>query len=442
VTAELGLLLVVGFVALAVEVGHLYNVRRNIQMAADAAAIAGALELQSCNGTANCAAMQTAVQSALNENGLTGSTLATNCATGSGTGLVVTVNNPPCAMGASDPNFGKNGYVEVTVSQSQPTYFARVLGTTSIPIAARAEAARSGGANCVYALDQSGSNAISVDLLAVVNSSCGIVDESKSSTAFGCNLLASVNASQINVAGGAENLLCGISPAPTTNAKMPSTADPLAYLPKPSVPVCGNSTSSPYYGSSVPLTIAGTAVLNPTFAYCGGITILPTANVTFEPGTYVIKSNLGLLGINPGGMTISLLANVTGNGVTFYNYGPSGGITFLLSSATLGGITLTAPTSGTYSGILFFQDPGDTAPATLLGNTSLNTDLEGAFYFPTARVSYAVSGPAKYNILVADDIDFVVLSFAGNNLGSSFGNNYSGLPLGSPVAGNAVSLMQ
>jgi hypothetical protein len=72
-----------------------------------------------------------------------------------------------------------------------------------------------------------------------------------------------------------------------------------------------------------------------------------------------------------------------------------------------------------------FRDPGDTAPATILGNTSLNTDLEGAFYFPTARVSYAVSGPAKYNILVADEIDFILLTFAGTNYGSSFASDYS-----------------
>jgi len=442
VTAELGLIVVIGFVALAVDVGHLYNVRRNLQVAADAAAIAAALEIKACAGVANCSAMQTAAQAALTENGLPDSTLAVNCAAPTGTGLVVTVNDPPCALGASDPNNGKGGFVEVTLSEPTPTYFARLVGFANMTISTRAEATRSAAASCVYALDRTASNAISVDLLATVSSSCGMVDESSSQWAFGCNLLAAVQGTQISVVGGAESLLCGINPAPTTGAKMPSPADPLAYLPKPTVPVCGTSTSSPYYGSSVPLVIAGNAVLHPTFAYCGGITILPTANVTFEPGTYAIKSTPGLLGINPGGLTISLLSNITGNGVTFYNYGPSGGVTFLLSSVTLGGVTLTAPTSGTYSGVLFFQDPGDTAPATILGNSSLNTNLEGAFYFPTARVSYAVSGPANYNVLVADDIDFVLLTFGSTNGGSTFGNNYSALVDGSPVAGNSVVLVQ
>ncbi len=442
VTAELGLLLLVSLLALGIDVGHLYNVRRQVQMAADAAAIAAALEIQPCAGTTNCSKMNNAAQAALVENGLTGSTVVNNCAASPVGGLVITVNDPPCAMGSHDPNNGKSGYVEVTVAEAAPTFFAKIFGISTMPILARAEATRVGGGNCIYALDPTAVNSISVDLLAVLNSNCGIVDESNSPAAFGCNLLAAVNASQIKVNGGAESLLCSISPNPTTNAGVPTPADPLAYLPKPTVPSCGTSTSSPYYGSSAALTIAGTAVLDPSFAYCGGITILPTANVTFLPGTYVIKSTAGFLGINPGGLSIALGANVTGSGVTFYNYGPSGGVTFLLPSLTLGSVSLTAPTSGTYSGILFFQDPGNTAAATILGSTSLNSTLEGAFYFPKARVSYAVSGPAKYEILVAKDIDFTLLTFAGSSSQTSFGSDYSGLASGSPVAGGKVALVQ
>jgi Flp pilus assembly protein TadG len=442
VAAELGLLVIIGCVALGVDVGHLYNAKRNLQAAADSAAVAGALEIEACEGTPNCTAMQTAVQAAVAEDGLTVGGTATNCGTSAASGIIVSVNDPPCAMGASDPNYGKASYVEVTVSEQVPTYFARVLGFSSVPLIARAEAARTGNPNCIYALDPSSSNSISTDLLAVVNAHCGVVDESSSSSAFGCNLLASFSATKINVTGGDESLLCGISPNPTTGVKVPTPADPLAYLPTPTVPACGTSTGSPYDGSSSTLTLIGNVTLKPDYAYCGGIVILPGANVTFEPGTYVIKSAPGLLGIPVGGLTISLLANVTGTGVTFYNYGPVGGVTFLVSAVTLGGVTLTAPTSGTYSGILFFQDPGNTTAATILGDSSLNSDLEGAMYFPTARVSYAVNVPAKYNILVAYDIDFVLLSFSGTNFKSSFSNDYSSLTMGSPIAGNTVALMQ
>ncbi len=442
VLAAVGVSVLVSFLGLAIDVGHLRYVKRNLQAAADAAALAAAIEIQSCYGTQNCATMQTAAQNALVENGLTGSTLVTNCATTAVSGLELMVNNPACSLGAADPNTGNGSYVEVVVSQTEPTYFARLIGWNNVPIVARAEAARAGGCCCVYALDPSGSGAITVDLLATLHSSCGIVDESSSSSALSCNLLASVTATQINIVGGDQHLLCGISPTPRTGISMPNPADPLAYLPKPSVPACGTSTSSPYHGSGTALNISGTATLYPDYAYCGGINIQPGANVTFQPGTYVLTSTNGGAARNPGGLTVDLLSSVTGTGVTFYNYGPAGGITFALSGVTLGGVSLTAPTSGTYSGILFFQDPGNTTQATIVGSPVFNTTLQGAYYFPKAKVVYALSGGIAYNILDAYDIEFAALTLGGTSLTSAFTNNYSTLSNGSPVAGTSAVLVQ
>lgn len=47
-------------------------------------------------------------------------------------------------------------------------------------------------------------------------------------------------------------------------------------------------------------------------------------NVTFAPGTYVLTSKNGGVTKYPGGLTTSLGVHVVGNGVTFYNYGPTG----------------------------------------------------------------------------------------------------------------------
>jgi Flp pilus assembly protein TadG len=442
VLAAVGLGLIVAFLGLGVDVGHLRYVKRNLQTAADAAALAAAIEVQSCDGTEACTAMQTAAQDALSENGFSGSTVVTDCATTAVSGLKLMVNNPPCALGTADPNHGKGSYVEVQLSQSQPTYFAGLVGWNNVPIVARAEAARTGGCCCIFALDPSGANAITVDLLAVVTASCGIMDESSSRYAFTCNLLAGVAVSQINVVGGDESLLCGISPTPKTGVSVPVPADPLAYLPKPAVPACGTSTGSPYHGSASALNIYGTATLYPDYAYCGGINLLPGANVTFEPGTYVLTSSNNGANRSPGGLQIDLGTNVTGTGVTFYNYGPSGGITFGLASVTLGTVNLVAPTSGSYEGILFFQDPGNTSQATILGTSALNTSLQGAFYFPKAKVAYALSGPVAYNILDAYDIEFVLLTLGGDSLSSAFSNNYTSLADGSPVAGSGAVLVQ
>jgi hypothetical protein len=141
-------------------------------------------------------------------------------------------------------------------------------------------------------------------------------------------------------------------------------------------------------------------------------------------------------------LTIDLGTTVNGAGVTFYNYGPSGGIQFSFSSFTSGGVSLVAPVSGTYAGILFFQDPRDTAGATILGSPSWNTLLEGSYYLPTASVTFAFSGPVNYNILVAYDIEFAYLTFGSTTLTSGFSSNYSTLVNGSPTSGSSAVLVQ
>ena len=437
----IGAVFVVAVVGLAVDVGNLGYGEHKLQAAAESAALAAALEVTSCNGSNACSAMQTAAQSSLNENGVTGSTIATNCATPTSSTLTLMVNNPPCFTGASDPNYGKTGTVEVVLSTTVQTYFARVIGFNNVPLIARAEAAKTNNPNCIYALDQTGGNAITVDALASLNATCGVIDESKASNAFSCNLLAAVHATKLKITGGLETFLCNATPYPTTGATTPSPADPLAWLPTPTVSSCGSSYSSPYHGANGPLLIVGTATLYPDAAYCGGIVILPTANVTFMPGTYVIRSG-GLLGLQ-GGLSIDLASSVSGSGVTFYNYGPIGGVNFVAASLTLGKVTLTAPTTGTYTGILFFQDSGNTTPDVIAATSSWNTTLEGAYYFPSSTVTCAVTGPANYNILVAKDIIFAALSFpAGTLSNTSFSSNYSSLVNGSPLSGSGVALVQ
>jgi Flp pilus assembly protein TadG len=440
VVAALGVFVLVSVLGMAIDIGTVRATQRKLQAAAEAGALAAALEIPSCNGINNCAAMVTAAQAALTENGFSVSSVTTNCAAPAGSGLTLTINNPPCALSTGDPNNGNNDYAEVVVSESQPTSFARLVGFTVFHPMARAEAARTGNPNCVYALDRTGGNAITVAALAVVRSSCGIVDESNASNAFSCDILAAIHAPQLKVVGGASNFLCLGMTQPRTGAALPSPADPLAYLPKPAVGACGTTTSSPYSGSPNPLLLVGNAILTPG-VYCGGINIGPTANVTFQPGIYTICSG-GLLGLQ-GGLSFDLGANVVGNGVMFYNYGPIGGVTLVLSSVSAGNLTLTAPTTGTYHGVLFDQDPQNTSPAIILGNSSLNTVLQGAYYFPTATVTTAVSGPAQYNILVAKDIIFAVLTAGSTTLNSTtFANNYASLSSGSPLAGSGAVLVQ
>jgi hypothetical protein len=277
------------------------------------------------------------------------------------------------------------------------------------------------------------------------------VDESSAWNALSCNLIASISASQIQVTGGSEGFLCLLpNTVPKTGVPVPSPADPFAAtVPKPPIPACGSGSGSTYHGytagplSAVPLTLTllnGPVTLYPDQAYCGGILIAAGANVTFMPGTYVIKSG-GLLGL-VGGLSISVLSNVSGTGVTFYNYGPIGAIAMVGSSINLGGsVHLVAPTSGPYACMLFMQDPGNTTGAVILGSANWNTVLEGAYYFPNANVLYAASMPVNYNILVAKDIEYVA-TYATVSLTSSFSNDYSSVPNGCPMAGGGSVMVQ
>lgn len=108
VTTALCMLMFIAILGLAIDFGHFLLVKRNLQGAADAAALAAALEARSCNGTQVCTAMQSAAQGALQENGLAADTVITNC-TGTASGVTLTLNNPPCAI-SGDPNSGKTTY--------------------------------------------------------------------------------------------------------------------------------------------------------------------------------------------------------------------------------------------------------------------------------------------------------------------------------------------
>ncbi|WP_176441558.1 pilus assembly protein TadG-related protein [Granulicella rosea] len=437
ILASMGMVVILGFMGLALDVGNVRYAKGKLQSAADAAAVAAAVEYPNCTGQTYCAAMQNAALSSLAENGITGASIVTNCSTASTSGVTLMLNTPPCLLGTSDPNRNKTNVLEVAVTEPQPLYFARVLGFGSFNISARSEAGKVSNGNCVYALDKTGGNAITVDALAAVNATCGMVDESSAWNALSCNVLAVLNAPHLSVVGGDQNFLCAVPKAPTTGIAMPSPADPLSYLTPPAATSCGTSKASPYTGAASQLTILlGSVTLNPGH-YCGGIVVGPLANVTFNPGTYDLSStNCGLLGtglLGDGGLSIDLLSNVQGNGVTFYNRGPCGSITTLLSSVSLGAVNLSAPTTGQYAGILFYQDPQNTTPATLLGSLAVNTKLEGADYFPSALVNYAVSGQARYNMLVAKDIDFVLLTVGTNKQTTAFANDYTALPGGPPI---------
>ncbi len=390
------LLLLAGFLGLAIDTGYLEWVKTRMQTAADAAAIGGVQEIK-MNGAANV------VSAARGDAALNGFT------DGQG-GVSVTVNNPPSGGYSTTDSTG----VEVIVAQKVSAFFMGAVGASSVTLQARAVARQASGTVCVVSLDPSAAGAFTASNGANVQIGCGIMVNSASSTAFTVSGGTTVKAASIWITGGS-TVTGGSSTTPTASTGIPAMSDPLANISPPDVGDCK------YYNTVVG---GGQTKTLPPGVYCNGINLGNGAHITFAPpGNYILKG---------GGLNIQGGVTVTGTGVTFYNTS-GGGYSYQPFNFSNGAtVTLSAPTTGPLAGILLFQDRNIVSSAVnnFLGGTT-NT-LDGALYFPTTPVSYSggtnVSG--TYTIVVARTINF--------QGGCKVNNDYSSLPGGSPIKGNAT----
>lgn len=423
------LVVLCGFMGLAIDVGRLRAEAIKLQTAADAAALAGALEINYCNGTASCTAMQDSAKAAVGENGLTVSSFVTACPGKPGTGVTLMLFNGPCYLGTTDPNHGNARYVETVVANQVPWAFASVFGLPPVTLTARSEAALGLPQFCVYALDPSAQKTISFTGGASLNASCGVMDDSSSKQALALSGSSEVDATAVWVHGDVSNSGT-INPAPVTG--VPALSDPLASLPQPTPASCSSQpdpksvANSIYYGAKSAISIsAGTnATFNPG-TYCGGITLSGSSSAKFEPGLYIIEGNVTF----SGGDTVTVDTTKPDPGVTIYLYSGQWSMT---GSNT---VNLIAPTSGTYSGILFFQNPNDTNSFTVSGGAS--SVWQGTIYIPGAPISLTGgANVAAYTILIAKQI-----SGTGNSV-FNVGADYSSLPDGPPIHSKTSVLVQ
>jgi hypothetical protein len=140
--------------------------------------------------------------------------------------------------------------------------------------------------------------------------------------------------------------------------------------------------------------------------------------------------------LNGGGLHVT--GTAIGTDVTIYNTGTGAGacntcygaITTLLA----GGSSLSAPTTGTYAGILVFQDKNNTQTASFDANLGFGTFMEGAYYFPNATVQFLadLGASAAYTILVAKQVEWLF------SLQFTIHADYSSLPNGSPIKNTGV----
>ena len=237
---------------------------------------------------------------------------------------------------------------------------------------------------CMAVLDPTASQAFTAGNGATATlSSCGLAVNSDSSTALTVTGGAHVTASSIQVVGGYSiNNGGSTTPTPTTGA--PPTADPFANVPSPSIGTCLNHPNYTQWGTN------GTYQIYPG-TYCGGLAVSNGVTGYFNPGVYVIDGG----GIQFGSGT------VIGSGVTFYITGTSFTNNQLVSINNGMTVNLSAPTSGTYQGLLFFQDRtiNNTALSSSFGGGASMT-LTGAMDFPTTALQFNNGSSSTANVAI------------------------------------------
>jgi Flp pilus assembly protein TadG len=417
-------------IGLVTDLGYMQYVKKSTQAAADAAARAAIIEFHksnygasySCGGSVVCQAAPqycdptiTTPSNAIEngclyakQNGFTHNS-SQDVTYVSGTSA-----SPPTVAGLSSASY----WVTFRVTQVVPQLFSAAAGNMSGMVTSRATAAVTGSRDCIYALNPAAVG-VSIGGTASLTSACGIYVDSSNAAAISTNGSAVLSAPEYNVVGNVSTH-APLTPAPNTGAS--PAADPLAALPAPAAP----TYTCDYKNYNAPNWT------NPTLSpgvYCGGIAV-KNNNYTFLPGNYILVG---------GGLTTQdANSNIAGSGVMFYNTfgatdkGPqSYSPTNIAATST---VNLTAPTSGTYTGILFFDDRGAPTgnPDSYGGGSS--AVYQGAIYNRNNGITmYGNSSvTAQYTILIADTITMIGTS--------GFNDNYTSLAGGSPI--KQVSLVE
>ncbi|MGB6719252.1 MAG: pilus assembly protein TadG-related protein [Terracidiphilus sp.] len=398
-------MVMIGFLAFAMDVGYFFHEKRMAQSAADAAAVAAAEEL--ANGST---AETNAAKAAAKANGFD-TTLATNPA-------VVTLTtqssgNYSNAGSASSPS----SWVQAVVSQPIHSFFMGAVnkGMQTLTISASATAgAGAATPTCICLTGTTGMDLNMSNDAQLSATSCQVTADSSSSNAIGIVGSANVcakslgavstnwdNSSNINNNGGmctATKAVQGATPC-SANLTVPSLPSGITCYANPI-----NGWVLPGYTANYTLpmqnvtltsgTVVNETATDNTICY-SSLNLSDASSVTFSPGyTYYIEGNFTTGGGAP----------VSGSGVSFVitgNVDIANGVT----------VNLSAPTSNGVPGVLFYVEG---ATATIEGGS--NSNFSGIFYAPNTAVTLD-NGTGT-----TTDMDFVAqtLTMAGGAALDSF----------------------
>lgn len=370
VLVAIGLVPLLGIMAIALEGGYLMTERRRVQATSDAAVLAAADMLYrnyvaykglDLNNEARQAARTLARDSGYTNDGINST---------------VTVNIPPLSG-----NFiAKPGYAEVIVESRVERGFSKLWGSDRIPVRSRAVALGKWDSfnTGILVLDPSGSGSLNAGGGGNLNLTGGakIIVDSKNASAVIINGGGNLTATEVDIYGnyttpGGGQIVGDI------RLGMDPTPDPLAYLPQP------NPSSLPVQSSKGLQIVNGNRNLQPG-VYKGGISIGGQASVTLQPGIYYMDG---------GGFSFTGQGSMVGQGVMIYNSPKSNSDKVDLSGTSSASVTITPPTSGLYQGISLFQARTAAVPMNVGGSGRIN--MTGTFYAAKALLKIAGNTPGN-----------------------------------------------
>ncbi|WP_162240919.1 TadE/TadG family type IV pilus assembly protein [Bradyrhizobium tropiciagri] len=397
----------IGVMALGGEAGTWYVTQQRAQGTADAAAYSGALRLAcdasptagtSCNNTqaydyrGKQVAAQNAFCNASGDPTYPGST----CVSRSGITQTVQVASLASWNGTAGT------YVQATISQQQPAYLARVLGMTTINVAATAIAQVDTGLAqppCVLAVTGS----VTFQGSATVSSpTCGISSNSNASNAIGFigNSGISVNAPSYTVGGCSQtggSQCTGVKtyqqpiPDPLSAVNTAISALKTADFPNKQCKTQPTSyetvkTGSCYNGS---VTLSGNVTLSGTYYFNGDVTISGASTTVTGTATLIIFGN-GTLTIN-GGPTIQLTAMAA----------PSG-------PSTLSSVLSKMAKLLIYDG----ENPKNNQDVSIGGSST--SYFNGIVYVPNAKLTYSGNSSSSAPAAGCYEVIAYAVKFQGN----------------------------
>lgn len=360
VMAALTLPVLVGFTGLGTEAGLWFYTHQAMQGAADGAAFSAAVARSQGNSTTF-------------RNDATAVASRYGFVDGSG-GTLVTVNRPPL----SGPNTDNVDAVEVVIRQPQQRLFSSVLASGPLTISARAVA--SGVAPrvaCILGLDPAAASTVQLLNNAILpDPDCGAASNSTSANGFQVSNNAVAHAPVSSSGGLVTQINAQLLGSPNLSYASP-IPDPYASASAGTPPACtaqnGSGTNNGSRTLRPDVYVGGVGYAH----FCAGLNFNNNFQVTLEPGVYFIDMQL----------SIRNNAVLTGTGVTLV---VNGNYAINLSNNAI--ITLTAPTAGPTSGLIFFgsRTGTPTVTQTFSNNTSFN--LTGAVYFPNQIINFENNG--------------------------------------------------